>query len=31
MLDPRVGRFILALVAVFVALWLVGPGLAGPS
>ena len=31
MLDPRVGRFLTALVGIFVALLLVGPGLAGPS
>ena len=31
MLDPRIGRFLTALVGIFVAPLLAGQGLAGPS
>jgi hypothetical protein len=31
MLDPRIGRFLTALVGIFVALLLAGQGLAEPS
>jgi hypothetical protein len=31
MVDPRLGRALAALVGIFIALLLVGPGFAGPS
>jgi hypothetical protein len=31
MLDPRIGRTLIALVGIFVALLLAGQGFAGPS